>query len=156
MPTPSPFKKVIPPVRLVRVALVAALGLAAAIGPAHAVDIGFGPIDVNVQGFANSDLKRIEVDCLVYDANGAYLPVDSYTILPAYPGLVKLDAAGGFVGKVGAGLFLKNPADVANAKSFKCELRGDDGSTLRNLEIGNGTEWWHVKSGVLSVSGPIN
>ena len=96
------------------------------------------------------------MDCVVYDANGAYLPVDSYTILPGYPGLAKLDAAGSFVGKVGAGLFLKNPADIANAKSFKCELRGDDGSTLRKHKIGNGTDWWHVKSGVLSVSGAIN
>ena len=44
------------PQKVIAAAMAIGVGLALAVTPAHAVDIGFGPIDVNVQGFANSDL----------------------------------------------------------------------------------------------------
>jgi hypothetical protein len=131
--------------------------------PKNAGAAGFRVLatDAAKQGLANANISSIDFICDAFDANGNLLHVAEYTALPGYPDRVTLDTAGNFSGKMAAGLFLKKPADLAKAASFKCMLRGQNKSAglhgvTTALEIGDGTEWWHVKSGVVSVSGPIN
>ena len=126
------------------------------IRPASAADMTFDPIPVSVQGLINltGQGQGLFVQCRVTDAGGNYL-----TTVPttggANPNFAKPDASGNFSGNLSYAMNFPNKPDMANAKSYLCFLSGLNGQESQALKIGDGAQWYHVKSGTVSVSGAI-
>jgi hypothetical protein len=126
---------------------------------ARATDIMFDPIPVNVQGLTTliGPNNRITVICNVSDASGNVLKPASLDFTGSHPGDTKLDANGNFSGNLAVGITFQNPNDLSKAQTYKCDLYGQQGGTQHILQIETlaAGQWYYVKSGNLSVSGPV-
>lgn len=147
----------IPRQRRSTVTLCVTLFLALALAQtASAADMTFDPIPVSVQGLINltGQGQGLFVQCRVAGASGQY-----FTTVPTSggtnPNFATPDASGNFSGNLSYALNFPNKADMANAKSYFCFLSGNNGHESQALKIGDGSQWYHVKSGTVSVSGTI-
>jgi hypothetical protein len=66
-----------------------------------------------------------------------------------------LHATKSFSGNLQAGLNFNNPADMANAKTFVCQLQLILPAEAHLAEMGDESRWFNVKWGTLSIEGPI-
>jgi hypothetical protein len=130
-------------------------------------DITFTQIPVNIQGLTSltGPGDYVDIECETRDA--ANLALTSQ--VKVWPPHIVLDASGNFSGVVATeGINFVNPDDFYKAKTYFCRLTGKKATMgdLHYLEIGNGSQWWHAKSGTvltlgypshnyIGVSGPI-
>lgn len=121
---------------------------------ARAADITFDPIAVNIQGMKNLAGQHVVAHCDVWDITNQSLSV-SYPGGTPHPHEGTPDQNGNFSGTLSAAITFMNPNDFFKAKTYKCRLWARFGGTSRPIEIGDGSQWWHAKSGNLSVEGPI-
>jgi hypothetical protein len=131
---------------------------------AQPADLNFDPIVVQVSHL--KDMTEVLVTCDAKDAAGNWIMGVTYEQAANTPNPVygNLDASKSFSGWLQAGLTFNTPTDRANAKTFVCSLRACNGNcsgpppasgVIHNLEIGDGSQWYHVKAGTVEISGPI-
>jgi hypothetical protein len=121
---------------------------------ANAADITFDPITVNVEYLKGLAGQYIGVVCEVRDSNNNVLSTQATGGGP-HPHEGTLDAEGTFSGTLSHARNFLNPNDFFKAKFYKCYLWARQGSISTAVVIGDGTTWYHAKSGNLSVTGPI-
>src|SRR5262249_31960386 len=99
---------------------------------------------------------HVNVLCSVLDAANNYLSIDPAVAVPQ-PIFGKLDANGNFSGQLANGINFTDASDFAKAKSYECKLFGKKAisGVQHAIEIGDGSQWYHVKSGTLTAKGPI-
>jgi len=156
--------------RLVNTIIISVVSLILPSLSAQPADLNFDPIVVQVWQLSK-ELNQVSVLCDAKDGTGQSINV-SYVQAANTSNSVygDLDASKNYSGNLQAGLNFNNPADAAKAKTYSCSLRltcscnlgncrgactGNAAGIIRDAEIGNGSEWWHVKAGTITMSGPI-
>ena len=128
------------------------------IGPANASDLVFDPIPVNVTSMKGSGAVSVSVSCFPMDGQGNPLN-DAFTggaEQLKHPRVGTLDASGNFSGSLATNFNYQNSADAAKAKKWRCILMcTNQGGQTKNCQIGDGSMFYHVKSGNLTVDGPL-
>jgi hypothetical protein len=150
--------------RTIKAVVICAVSLVLSSLSAQSADLNFDPIAVNVTQLY-SEVTRIEVACDTKDDAGKWMTGVTYVQAAntANPSWGNLDATKSFSGNVQWGLNFNNPADQANTKTYVCRLRlwcsgqcsGNATGVIREAEVGDESEWWHVKGGTLQIEGPI-
>ena len=143
------------PCKLAQCAVLISLLNLASIAHAYALDFFFDPIPVNVQGLKSLAGGVLMIICDVSDASGIVLETVDHKAGSSHPMQVTPDANGNYSGTMGASNKLKNANDIAKAKTYECKMYGQLGSNLHPIVVGDGSQWYHAKSGNVAVTGPI-
>jgi hypothetical protein len=130
--------------------------LAAGLSPlvsmtALAADLNFAiPVQV---GDLHPDAKAVLVLCWPVDAGGNAIP--SVKVGSGMSNEGTLNAAGVFSGTLSAGFDYFTKSDSAKAKGYRCDLLIKSKTGYHGAELGDGSNYWHVKQGTLTIQGPI-
>jgi hypothetical protein len=135
------------------------------VAPVQSADLNFDPIPVSVSQ-VYKEINGVFVTCDAKDAAGNWITGITYVNVANSPNppIGNLNATTrSFSGNLQTGLNFNSPADLANAKTYRCVLRfncvgqcsAGYAGVAKNAEVGDGSQWWHVKSGTVQVEGPI-
>ena len=119
---------------------------------ASAADLVFDPIPINVTSMGG--VTSVSVSCYPMDVSGNPLHgLDAPETLP-HPRVGTIDATGKFSGILATNFNYDNKADAAKAKKWHCMLMCTNASgSVKDCQVGDGSQFYHVKSGTLTAEG---
>ena len=127
------------------------LSLFVSLPSAFAADLNF-VIPVQV-GALHPDAKAVFAVCYPVDVGGNAIPAVKLGSGVSNQGT--LNASGVFSGNLSAGFDYYTKSDSAKAKGYRCDLMINSSKSYHQAELGDGSHYFHVKQGTLTVQGPI-